>query len=83
MSDKINELAEKAGWINENQFSIWHKLNQYQNFNKEKFAELIIQECINAIDDYDIIMHNGTPQEEVVHAIGTIRGSIKEKFGVK
>lgn len=50
-------------------------------YDMEKFVKMIVNECINAIEDYDIIMHNGTTLEEAVHALCTIRCSIKEKFG--
>lgn len=76
--NKIKELATQAKLLDEDG---WNTTNL--TLLTEKFAELIIQECIDVIEDYDIPMHNGTPQEEVVHALWTIRGNIKEKFGVQ
>jgi len=45
MNERIRELAEQAGWLDDKQFSTLDKLWQWQNFDKEKFAELIVKEC--------------------------------------
>jgi superfamily II DNA or RNA helicase len=45
MNERIKELAEQAGWIDDKQFASWDKVYQWQNFDKEKFALLIVQEC--------------------------------------
>ena len=46
-------------------------------FDKEKFAQLIVQECIDIISPYTIRM--GRPGEEYLHPIQ----EIKTHFGVK
>lgn len=52
MSDKIKELAEEAGFDNTIPiFDANSKVWQFKTFDIEKFANLIIQECIDAIDD--------------------------------
>jgi len=54
MNKKIEQLAEQAGWIDENQFSSYNKIYQWQEFDKAKFADLLIQDilgCYQAIDN--------------------------------
>jgi hypothetical protein len=53
MNERIRELAEQAGfneYINEN---LW--LEEQPEFNKliEKFAELIVNECLNNMQNCD------------------------------
>ena len=68
MNERIKELAEQAGWD-----------NHHSKFDTriEKFAELIVQECIDIISPYTIRMSR--PGEEYLHPIL----EIKENFGVK
>jgi hypothetical protein len=42
MNKRIEELAKQA--------TIWHGMVDGYIFDKEKFAELIVKECINTID---------------------------------
>jgi hypothetical protein len=46
MNERIRELSAQAGWRDDKQFGSWNKLHQWQNFDKEKFAELIIKDCM-------------------------------------
>ena len=68
MNERIRELAEQAGWD-----------NHHSKFDTriEKFAEMIVQECIDIISPYTIRMSR--PGEEYLHPIL----EIKENFGVK
>ena len=68
MNERIRELAEQAGWD-----------NHHSKFDTriKKFAELIVQECIDIISPYTIRMSR--PGEEYLHPIL----EIKENFGVK
>ena len=43
MNDKIRELAEQAGYIDNGS-----NHTTYRDFNHEKFAELIVEECMEA-----------------------------------
>ena len=56
-------------------------------FNKEKFAELIVQECINKIETYRIPVGNSAAGEMACEwtydALKEIRNEIKEHFGFK
>jgi len=66
MNDRIRELAEQC-----ESFGSWE--NKTYSFDKEKFAELIIRECIEWCDAHATI--DGSAQQ--------IRNSIKNYFGVE
>ena len=44
MNERIRELVKQATTIEEHKWGV-----SYDNFNKEKFAELLIRECIEVI----------------------------------
>ena len=47
MNERIRELAEQANELDYETFDEYnHKTVQHYKFNKEKFAELIVQECM-------------------------------------
>ena len=68
MNERIIELAEQAGLEYNFDPMLWLKY--------EKFAELIVQECIDIISPYTVRM--GNPGEEYLHPIQEIR----KNFGV-
>ena len=77
MNDRIEKLFEQA-------LEEFKAENKYDNATiivpnpmKEKFAELIVQECIDIISPYTIRM--GRPGEEYLHPIQEIR----KHFGVE
>jgi len=77
MNERIKELAEQAG------IAVWgdavymyHPGNTLDSTVMSKFAELIVQECIDIISPYTIRM--GRPGEQYLHPIL----EIKEHFGV-
>ena len=45
MNERIQELAEQAGFVDKGS-----NHTAYMNFNHEKFAELILRECLNKIE---------------------------------
>ena len=61
--------------------------NPYSNFDTEKFAKLIIQECIDKIETYRIPVGNSAAGEMACEwtydALKEIRDDIKETFGVE
>jgi hypothetical protein len=83
MNERIRELAEQAttyieptsnsgeGWI----------------FDKEKFAELIVRECIEKITTYDLVPGHSAKWEDIydIHArlLQDLGEELKEHFGVK
>lgn len=49
MNQLIDDLARRAGWQDDHQFSTHNKLYQWQSFSKERFVELIVCECIETL----------------------------------
>ena len=74
MNERIRELAEQATCFKED---LTEGLYDIEIFDKEKFAELIVQECIDIIAPYTVRMSR--PGEEYLHPIQ----EIKQHFGVK
>jgi hypothetical protein len=69
MNERITQLAEQATSIVE-MVGPEGYTSSYAKFNKEKFAELIVQECVSIADEYD--------------GVGsTIVSRIKKHFGVE
>ena len=77
MNERIQQLAEQAGWD-----------NHHSKFDTriEKFAELIVRECIDKIETHRIPVGNSAAGEmacEMTYsALKEIRDEIKEHFGV-
>ena len=69
MNERIKVLAKEAG------LDLIH--GNFMTASQEKFAELIVQECIDIISPYTVRMSR--PGEEYLHPIL----GIKEHFGVK
>jgi hypothetical protein len=83
MNERIKELAEQAtSYIDPsaNDGVCW-------NFDKEKFAELIVAECIDKIETHRIPVGNSAAGEMACEwtyaALKEIRDEIKEHFGVE
>ena len=68
MNERIKELAEKS--------YIYDKQNDSSFFNKEKFAELIVQECAKVILETPVKY----TEIDIMHII---RDNVKEHFGVE
>jgi hypothetical protein len=72
MNDRIQELAHEAGYKHPDAVGT---IEDYAYFNHEKFAELIIQECVDICDAYG--MPDGTsPVARIISKV------IKHKFGM-
>ena len=78
MNERIRALAEQATELDYETFDNYnHKTVQHYKFNKEKFALLLVQECIDIIAPYSVRMSR--PGEEYLHPIL----EIKQHFGVE
>jgi hypothetical protein len=79
MNERIKELAEQAGLEYNFDPMLWLKY--------EKFAELIVRECINKIETHQIPVGNSAAGEMACEwtydALKQIRDEIKEHFGDK
>jgi hypothetical protein len=86
MNKRIFELAEQAEiWAR--QFEVhWGDGPDTNELFKEKFAQLIIQECIAQIETYRIPVGNSAAGEmacELTHAaLKEIRADIKQHFEI-
>jgi len=78
MNERFRELREQAfDWVQQQLYTVGsdHSVMQAEQLEmiNQKFAELIVRECLEWCDAYATI--NGTAQQ--------IRNSIKEHFGVE
>ena len=82
MNERIKELAEQA-W---NTTAVSPDFGHPVSF-AEKFAELIVRECIDKIETYKIPVGNSAAGEMACEwtydALKEIRDDIKEHFGVE
>ena len=77
MNERIQQLAEQAGW---GKGEIYDDCIQCSPFHPEKFAELIVQECILTIQMG--ITRDGHNTEKYLRSIKHIK-QIREHFGVE
>ena len=69
MNERIKELIKQATTIEEHKWGV-----SYDNFDKEKFAELIVRECVGICNDTN----------DASYLNGVIAGrKIKQHFGVE
>ena len=82
MNERIRELAIEAGydWAWNTQIDFGHK-------DVEKFAELIVRECIEKIRTYDLVPGHSAKWEDIydIHSrlLQDLGEELKEHFGVK
>ena len=76
MNERIKQLAEQAGYT-KGHHDEYGRLTVMPEFNKEKFAELIVRECISALEEkiHRSIDHEG---DEIWADL-----ILKEHFGVE
>ena len=73
MNQRIRELAKESDLD-------WHKhWNDDESNRLEKFAELIVRECVNIVDDAE----RGGSNEIWDNAVKFIGRDLKEYFGVE
>lgn len=81
MNERIKELATEVG------ISVDYLENTKQIVLIEKFAELIVQECVDKIETYRIPVGNSPAGEMACDwtysALKEIRDEIKEHFGIE
>jgi len=80
MNKRIEQLAEQCGFRSNPDV-----YDRNQSFDIEKFAQLIIKECIDKIETYRIPVGNSASGELACEwtyaALKEIRDDIKEHFG--
>ena len=82
MNERIRELAEQATTIVE-MVGPQGYASSYANFDREKFAELIVRECINIGDNYEDILGNEPECFNCRKVAYGIVDKIKKHFGVE
>ena len=77
MNEKIKVLAEQAGFIDRGT-----NHTAYMSFDHEKFALLIIDECLRMCDcaDVSLLEHNYSREAD---GASSVKIFIKEHFGVE
>ena len=88
MNERIRLLAEQAGITTNIDTNYFEKdMNKWVDYFSEKFAELIVRECIDKIETYRIPVGNSAAGEMACEwtydALKEIRNEIKEHFGVE
>ena len=74
MNERIRELLEQASEVHD----YWYRGDSQRLVDHKMFAELIIQECIQAIQHKS--MNSGDEWED---GLRIAEGAIREHFGVK
>ena len=90
MNERIKQLAEQANELDYETFDEYnHKTVKHYKFNKEKFAELIVRECLKEIkdmivDESERLYPNNKQTTECVNdRLLDAYDNIKEHFGVE
>jgi hypothetical protein len=78
MNERIKELAKQVGA---------QGIVNIDFINIEKFAELIVRECINKIETYDLTPGHSAKWEDIydIHArlLQNLGEELKEHFGIE
>jgi len=79
MNERIRELAKQAGFYPENNWdhTNWHAAGHNPTF--EKFAELIVQECLTQVDKVDAMLDD--PKEKV--GVSWVGLAIAKHWGIE
>jgi hypothetical protein len=79
MNERIKQLAEQATSI---QGPTPYNPLTFEVFDREKFAELIVQECLNIAKNWDEQLVNANLVKES-NAVGIVAYRIARQFGVE
>ena len=80
MNERIKELIEQSGFEEKDGHISIQGVYMFNNYRMEKFALLIVQECIQVVDDM------ADPEEDsdrYVWALHNASEKIKQHFGVE
>lgn len=82
MNKKIEQLAEQAGFDDRGS-----NHTAYMNFDHEKFAQLIVRQCIDKITTYDLVPGHSAKWEDIydIHTrlLQDLGEELKEHFGIE
>ena len=83
MNERIEKLIEQANELDYETFDEYnHKTVQHYKFNKEKFAELIVRECM-ACSTWVGKVNENVKESGPMHTAHAINKRIKKQFGVE
>jgi len=86
MNKRIQQLAEQA-FFDESTSRPSTKMYTFSEHKMEKFAELIVQECVNRITSYDLVPGHSAKWEDIydIHTrlLQDLGEELKEHFGVE
>jgi hypothetical protein len=86
MNDRIKQLADRANGPNPFFGPLKNHMVLLGDEAVEKFAELIVQECIDKITTYDLVPGHSAKWEDIydIHArlLQDLGEELKEHFGV-
>ena len=74
MNERIKELIKQATTIEEHKWGV-----SYDNFDKEKFAELIVKECLAQVDKVDTMLDDDKEKT----GVAWVGLAIAKHFGVE
>jgi hypothetical protein len=77
MNERIKELVKQATTIEEHKWGV-----SYDNFDREKFAELIVKECISTVENLSPGYEDYRNQIEDAFRRDCVE-QMKQHFGVK
>ena len=82
MNERIRQLAEQAGSTHKQNLGVY----QFYTDELEKFAQLIVSECIDKITTYDLVPGHSAKWEDIydIHSrlLQALGEELKEHFGV-
>jgi hypothetical protein len=85
MNEQIQELIKQAT-VEVRGHGAFGEPERYTKLDPEKFAELIVQECIDKITTYDLVPGHSAKWEDIydIHArlLQDLGEELKEHFGV-
>ena len=83
MNERIDKLMYHAGLTAQ---GCWDEMDEYDRKAIEKFAELIVRECIDKITTYDLVPGHSAKWEDIydIHTrlLQDLGEELKEHFGV-
>jgi hypothetical protein len=85
MNEQIQELIKQAT-VEVRSHGAFGETERYTKLDPEKFAQLIVQECIDKITTYDLVPGHSAKWEDIydIHArlLQDLGEELKEHFGV-
>jgi len=84
LNERIEHCLYQAGLTAQ---GCWDELDDYARQGIEKFAELIVRECVNRITSYDLVPGHSAKWEDIydIHTrlLQDLGEELKEHFGVE